>query len=129
MSTVPRDPTEPPTARSIPTPLLRLVFWAAGLFALVMALLPHPPEVPGNPSDKVQHVLAFAVLGVLGSLGYFRVSALRLIGGLSLFGAMIEVLQAIPVLHRDSDPLDWLADTVACGLVILLVRWWMARRA
>ena len=104
------------------------LFWAAALFALVMALVPHPPRLPGDPSDKVQHVLAFAVLGLLGGLAYPRVKAVRLIAGLSLFGAMIEVLQAIPALHRDSDPLDWLADTIACSLVLYGVRWWAARR-
>jgi hypothetical protein len=108
--------------------LVKALFWAAALFALVMALLPHPPQVPGNPNDKVQHVIAFATLGLLGWLAYPRLSAVRLIIALSLFGAFIEVAQAIPVLHRDSDPLDWLADTVACGVVVLGVRWWSSRK-
>jgi hypothetical protein len=50
-----------------------------------------------------------------------------LLAGLSLFGAFIEVVQAIPELHRDSDVLDWLADTVAVAVVLLLVRWWRGR--
>jgi hypothetical protein len=91
--------------------LLRLAFWAAALFALVMALLPHPPAVPGDPNDKVQHVVAFATLGVLGGLAYPFLRRRLLVAALSLFGALIEVAQAIPMLHRDSDPLDWLADT------------------
>lgn len=103
--------------------ILRLLFWGAALFALVMALLPHPPDVPGNPSDKVQHMAAFATLGLLGTFAYARLRPLLLIAGLSLFGAMIEVLQAIPMLHRDSDPLDWLADTIACTVVVLFIGW------
>ena len=106
----------------------RLAFWAAALFALVMALLPHPPEFPGEPSDKVQHVAAFATLGLLGSFAYPAVRPRRLIIGLSLFGAFIEVAQAIPILHRDSDPLDWLADTVACAAAVFAFRWWKKRR-
>lgn len=102
----------------------KALFWAAALFALVMALLPHPPHVPGDPSDKVQHAVAFAVLGLLGSFAFPRLSTLRLVIALSLFGAFIEVAQAIPALHRDSDPLDWAADTIACGIVLLAVRWW-----
>jgi hypothetical protein len=47
---------------------------------------------------------------------------------LSLFGAAIELAQAIPALHRDSDIIDWIADTIACGLVLLLVAW-LRRRA
>ena len=105
----------------------KTLFWAAALFALVMALLPHPPEVPGHPSDKVQHIAAFVTLGLLGSLAYPRMRRRWLIIGLSLFGAFIEVAQAIPALHRDSDPLDWLADTVACAVAVVALRWWMAR--
>src|SRR5438094_451884 len=48
-------------------PLRRVLFWAAALFAFVMAILPHPPELPGNPSDKLQHMAAFAPLA--GSVG------------------------------------------------------------
>ena len=103
--------------------LARTLFWAAGLFALVMAVLPHPPRLPGDPSDKIQHIAAFATLAVLGSFAYRRLSTLWLLAGLSLFGALIEVAQAIPALHRDSDPLDWVADTVAAGVVLLIVRW------
>ena len=106
---------------------VRLLFWAAVLVSLVMALIPHPPQLPGHPSDKLQHVAAFTTMGIFGSLGYPRVGTLRLIVALSLFGAFIEVAQAIPVLHRDSDPLDWLADTIACAVVVLAVRWWVRR--
>jgi hypothetical protein len=108
--------------------LAQAAFWAGALFALVMALLPHPPHVPLEPSDKIQHAIAFATLGLLGGLGYPRLSAVKLIGALSLYGAGIEVLQAIPVLHRDSDPLDWLADTLACAVMVIAVRAWISRR-
>src|SRR6476646_9866824 len=106
----------------------KTLFWAAALFALVMALLPHPPEVPGEPSDKIQHIAAFATLAALGTFAYPRVRTLRLFAGLSLFGAAIEVLQAIPMLHRDSDIVDWLADTTACGLVLALLAIALRRR-
>ena len=106
----------------------RLLFWAAALFALVMALLPHPVELPGHPSDKVQHIVAFATLGGLGLAAYPRLPVVLLIAGLSLFGAAIEAGQAIPALHRDADPLDWIADTAACAVAILALRWWVRRR-
>jgi hypothetical protein len=107
----------------------RATFWAAGCFAFVMAVLPHPPEVPGEPNDKVQHVIAFATLAALGSFAYPRIALLRLLAGLSLFGAFIEVVQAIPALHRDSDVLDWVADTAAVAVVLALVWWWRRRAA
>lgn len=112
----------------IPIPARRLLFWAAAIFAFVMAILPHPPEIPGEPNDKIQHVAAFATLGALGVWAYAQAALLQLFGGLSLFGALIEVVQAIPTLHRDSDVKDWIADTLACGLVLLFVHWRRSRR-
>jgi VanZ family protein len=106
----------------------RATFWAAAAFALVMAALPHPPRVPGEPNDKVEHIIAFATLAVLGSFAYPRAALLRLLASLSLFGALIEVVQAIPVLHRDSDVMDWLADTAAAAVVLTFV-WWRRRAA
>ena len=50
-----------------------------------------------------------------------------LLATLSLFGAVIEIVQSIPALHRDSDVLDWIADTAAVVVVLVLVRWWRRR--
>ena len=105
----------------------RSVFWAAAIFAFVMAIVPQPPQLPGEPSDKVQHIIAFATLGVLSSFAYPATTLTRLLASLSLFGAVIEVVQAIPSLHRDSDVVDWIADTVAVIVVLLIVRWWRGR--
>jgi len=93
-----------------------------------MAVLPHPPGLPLHPSDKIQHVTAFAVLGGLGAWAFPQAAVMALAVRLSLFGAVIELAQAIPALHRDSDPADWVADTIACGLVLLLVAWRRRRR-
>lgn len=103
------------------------LFWAAALFAFVMAAIPHPPDIPGNPSDKLQHIAAFATLSLLGAWAFPRLPLIQLLLRLSLFGAFIELVQAIPVLHRDSDPLDWLADTIACVAVLSLIAWSGAR--
>jgi VanZ family protein len=93
-----------------------------------MAVLPHPPEVPGEPNDKVQHIAAFVTLTLLGSFAYPATALLQLLVRLSLFGAAIEVVQAIPALHRDSDVWDWVADTAAVSVVLLLV-WFFRRRS
>jgi VanZ family protein len=105
----------------------RLVFWAAWAFSLVMAVLPHPPRIPGEPSDKVEHIAAFVTLGIVGAWAYPKTPLLQLLIRLSLFGALIELVQAIPSLSRDSDPLDWLADTVAAAVALGIVSWWRAR--
>jgi VanZ family protein len=94
------------------------------MFALVMALLPQPPQLPGSPTDKVQHMVAFATLAALASAAYRSTSLMRLLVSLSAFGALIEVLQAIPALNRDSDPVDWVADTIAAAIVFAAVWRW-----
>jgi len=91
-----------------------------------MALLPHPPQLPGAPSDKLQHIVAFATVAGLGSIAYRKMGLMRLLASLSAFGAIIEVLQRIPALHRDGDPLDWAADTIAAAMVLTAV-WWRRR--
>lgn len=94
-------------------------FWAAAAFAFVMALNPRPPQLPGAPSDKIQHIIAFVVLAGLARAAYPRASAWTLAWRLSLFGALIELLQAIPALNRDAELLDWAADTVAAAAVLI----------
>lgn len=99
----------------------KLLFWAAVLFAFVMAVLPHPPTLPEEPNDKVQHIIAFTTMTLLGSWAYSASVPWKLLVRLSLFGAAIEVVQAIPILHRDSEFLDWVADTSAVAVVLLIV--------
>ena len=100
----------------------RPLFWAAAIFAFVMAVLPHPPMlfVP----DKVLHALAFLVLAALGTLAYPHVRKRNLLLALAAFGAFIEMVQGLPGVHRDSDPLDWLTDVVAAFVVFALIALW-----
>ena len=86
-----------------------------------MALLPKPPHIPGDPSDKIQHILAFTVLARLAAAAYPRAPLLRIGILLSAFGALIELLQLIPPLHREGSFVDWLADTGAVALVLAAV--------
>ena len=106
---------------------VRALFWASAIFSFVMAVLPHPPAIPGNPNDKLQHIAAFVTMSALSAWGYPRSGLLRLLAGLSLFGVAIELVQAIPALHRDSDIWDWVADTAAVSVVLLAVRLWRRR--
>ncbi len=85
-----------------------------------MALLPKPPRLPGDPSDKVQHILAFSVLTALALAAYPRASALAIGVGLALVGGLIELGQLIPALHRDGSWLDWAADCGAVAVVLLI---------
>ncbi len=104
-------------------PLLpRLLFWAAMALAFVMAVMPSPPTLP--VSDKLQHAAAFLVLALLGRWAYPQTRKRRLLLGLAAFGALIEVVQALPIVGRDSDPLDWVADVSAALAVFLIIALW-----
>ena len=100
----------------------RIAFVFCACFAFVMAAVPHPPPMPGQPSDKVMHMLAFGTLGALAAFGFRGISVARLFAGLTAFGALIELVQAIPILHRDSDVIDLLADMAAALATLIAVR-------
>lgn len=106
-------------------------FAAALVFTLVMAWLPHPPAVPWQEDDKFWHMLAFVTLSVLASLAFPAAALARIGERLSFLGALIEVVQSIPALHRDCDIMDWIADTIAVAATLAIVagiRWLRRRR-
>ena len=108
-----------------------VAFWAALIFAFVMAVLPKPPALPGEPGDKVQHIIAFVAITALARLAYPRVRALTLLLAFALFGALIEFAQMLPALGRTAALDDWLVDVVATIVVLAVLdpaRRFLARR-
>ena len=101
--------------------LFRLALFVAIAFAVTMALLPKPPQIVPIANDKAQHMLAFATLALLAALAYPKAQLFRIGERLSFLGAMVEVLQSIPALHRDCDIRDWIADTIAICVMLLIV--------
>ncbi len=99
----------------------RVMFLAAAIFALVMASLPNPPQLPGQPSDKLQHIAAFVILTLLARLAWPSVNDLWLLVALCGFGGLIELIQAIPELHREASTTDWAADSHAILATLLLL--------
>lgn len=97
-----------------------LTFWVCLVTALALALQPHPPHFK-EFGDKAQHMLAFGTLAFLGAFAFPAFPKARLAERLSFLGAMVEVLQSIPALHRDCDIRDWIADTIAIVVVLLLL--------
>lgn len=109
--------------------LARLLFGLALLGAVVLALMPQPPHLPTDRfGDKFNHILAFSTLAALAGLGWPRAEKLRVVERLSFLGALIEVAQSLPALHRDCDIRDWLADTAAIVVVTLAVSLLSRRR-
>lgn len=101
--------------------------WAFALcLVVVLALALMPPRLPMPTTgwDKTNHVLAFAVLAVLGRLSYPGRTAAVLLGLLA-YGGAIEVLQALTP-YRTADFRDLLADGVGLLLGWQLMRLWRA---
>lgn len=105
--------------------LARFLFWGALAFALYMAWTPQP-TTPVEVGDKYLHMLAFGTLTILACAGYPQAELLRLGERLSFLGALIEVVQAMPAVHRDCDIMDWVADTAVVAGVVVVV--WVVRR-
>lgn len=97
------------------------IFWITLVFVYGAAIWPHGGPDMGA-GDKVNHIAAFLVLTLLGRFAYLDRRVCKLVAGLSAFGALIEITQAIPVLQRDASVWDWIADSAAI-LVALAVLW------
>jgi VanZ family protein len=99
----------------------RLVLAATLVFVTYMALNPAPPATPLDQyGDKIEHMSAFATLAILAAISFPTASVWKIGERLSFFGALIEVFQAIPSLHRDCDWHDWVADTFALSVALYL---------
>ncbi|KQM71872.1 hypothetical protein [Sphingomonas sp. Leaf20] len=104
------------------TGFFKIALVVAIVVAMTMALLPKPPHLPIDRfGDKFQHMLAFATLAALASFAYPAARGWKVLERLSFLGAMVEVLQSIPSLHRDCDIGDWIADTIAIALVVAII--------
>jgi VanZ family protein len=101
--------------------LFKLLFWAALIFACVMAVLPKPPQTPIDKfGDKFAHMVAFATLAGLAMAAFGRELRWKIVERLAFLGALIEVIQSIPALHRTCDIRDWLADVLAVVVAVLI---------
>ena len=99
----------------------RLLLAIASLTACVMAFLPHPPRVPGDPADTILHALAFAALAFLARMSFRSSSAWGLALCLAGLGLMIECVQLIPSLGREASLRDWYVDVAASVAVLALL--------
>jgi hypothetical protein len=101
----------------------RIAFLLLLAFALTMAFLPQPPSLPiDDYGDKFEHILAFSVLTVFARIGFAQTPDHLILERLSFTGALIEMFQALPELNRDCDWRDWVADTLAVAVVLLVMR-------
>ena len=87
------------------------------------AFMPSTPHDALPQIDKVRHLLAFACLALVASLGWPpapRTTSLITVG-LMAYGLLIELVQTqLPT--RTGSLADWLADGVGIGIGLLLHR-------
>jgi hypothetical protein len=106
--------------------LAQAVFFVALIFTCYSAVIPPAHAVQLVPWDKAEHFIAFYALSGLGAAAFPR-RRLWVIGALlSAFGALIEIVQGLPMVHRDRDFWDWVADSLAVMAAlspVLLVQW------
>jgi hypothetical protein len=106
--------------------LARLAFFAALIFTFYSAVIPPSHALQLFPWDKAEHFIAFYGLTGLAVAAFPRRNLFLIAAILSSFGAIIELAQALPIVHRDCDIWDWVADTTAisAALAPMLLVWW-----
>jgi hypothetical protein len=111
---------------SILVGLARGAFFAALLFTFYSAVIPPSHALQLVPWDKAEHFIAFYTLTGLAAAAFPRANLLLIAALLSGFGATIEIVQGTPIVHRDMDFWDWVADTIAisAALAPMLLVWW-----
>ena len=120
----------PVTGRRLGLWAARAAFVAAFVVVFVAAVAP-PSEGPSLvPWDKANHFIAFYVLAALAGAGFPKTRPLLILAGLMAYGGAIELIQALPMVGRDAEVGDWIADGVgvAAALGPLLLAHWRAGR-
>jgi hypothetical protein len=73
------------------------------------------------PWDKAEHFTALCGPALLPLFAFPNMAAVRMAIVLSVAGGLVEVVQALPFVHRDPDWKDWAADSlrIAAAMVPL----------
>jgi hypothetical protein len=106
--------------------LAKLAFFSALVFTFYSAVIPPQRALQLVPWDKAEHFLAFYGLTGLAAAAFPKRQLIVIAALLSGFGALIEFVQGLAIVHRDRDFWDWVADTIAicAALAPMLLVWW-----
>ncbi|KAF1697138.1 VanZ family protein [Pseudoxanthomonas koreensis] len=102
------------------------LWWLAVALVVVLSLVPPPPMELPRHGDKVEHLLAYALLAAAAVQVWRPGRPLLLAGlGLVLMGVLLEFAQGALTATRQADPADALANTlgVLLGLLTVLTPW------
>lgn len=116
-----------PSRSPWPVVSVRLVLVGYWVSMCVATHVPNPPAVvPTQVSDTWLHLVAYLGLAVLLVQGVAvgrpvcRRDAVRLWGVAVVYGALDEVTQMVPVLHRTAEWKDWAADVAGAAVGVLV---------
>lgn len=106
--------------------LSRLAFLAMALFGTFNAIEPGGRATHILPWDKAEHFVCFYALAATGAFAFPRLPAIWLGLALAALGGGIEIVQGLPMVARDSDWKDFVADALAVGAALgpLIVAEW-----
>jgi hypothetical protein len=106
--------------------LAQVAFFTALIFTFYSAVIPPKQALQLAPWDKAEHFMAFYALTGLAVAAFPRRNLFVVSTLLSAFGALIEFVQGLDIVHRDRDFWDWVADTIAiiAALAPMLLVWW-----
>jgi VanZ family protein len=106
--------------RPAPRRIARILFLLAAAAITVLSLLPQHDLPKVGVSDKIEHLLSYFVLAILGSFAVReRRSLLYLFVLLCVMGGIIELLQAFSP-GRSPDILDAIADGAGAAAGVLI---------
>lgn len=101
---------------------LRLAIYAAAVAVLLYLTLAPSEDLPEvNIWDKAEHAIAWLVLAGLGLLLFPKRVATIALFSLGI-GVLVEILQASPMIARDADVRDVLADSVGIAAALAVGR-------
>jgi len=103
---------------------LRPAFWAGVIGVSIVSVLPRDVLEPITFDiwDKLQHVIAYGVLSVLGGMAYpARKNLVAIFFGLVTLGGALELIQT-HVPNRQASVGDAVANALGAGLGLILER-------
>ena len=96
------------------------LWWLAVLVVVALSLVPPPPMELPRHGDKLEHLLAYAVLAAAAVQVWRPGRPLLMAGlGLVLLGVLLELAQGGLTSSRMADPADALANGLGVGLGML----------
>ena len=107
-----------------------VVFLGAVAFTLYAALAPGDDTAGLIPWDKAKHFIVFYGLTFLATMALPKSRWWKIGVVLLGFGIAIELLQALPIIGRDCDVFDVVADTCGIGFFfgpIITTQWFLPK--